>query len=72
MTFNYQRVSLMYVCICRAVTASQIQREALDAEGKRSVREINDRLGCGQDCGRCRSSVKQVVQQAQSQAEPKA
>ena len=58
----------MYVCICRAVTTSQIQREATEADGKRSVREINDRLGCGKDCGRCRSNIKQVVQEAQSRS----
>lgn len=58
----------MYVCICRAVTSSQIQQEVLENE-QCSVRDINERLGCGRDCGRCRSSIKQMVQEAKNEAE---
>ncbi|MCW8885932.1 MAG: (2Fe-2S)-binding protein [Motiliproteus sp.] len=54
----------MYVCICRGVTSSQIQREVSEQDGKSSVREINERLGCGKDCGRCCSSIKQIIQQS--------
>ncbi len=58
----------MYVCICRAVTSSQIEQEVAEQDGKSSLREINERLGCGKDCGRCCSSVKQVIQEAKSKS----
>ncbi len=58
----------MYVCICRGVTTSQIQREASETEGKCSVREINERLGCGNDCGRCRSSIRKVIQEVKTRS----
>lgn len=41
----------MYVCICRAVTESQI--EAAIAEGAQSVRDLRDALGIVDECGRC-------------------
>lgn len=41
----------MYVCVCRAVTDSQI-REAM-GEGACSMRELRQRLGVASECGRC-------------------
>ena len=41
----------MYVCICRAVTESEIQRAI--ARGAQSVRALRDELGIVDDCGRC-------------------
>jgi len=41
----------MYVCICRAVTESQI--EAAIAQGAQSVRDLRDALGIVDECGRC-------------------
>lgn len=58
----------MYVCICRAVTSSQIQQQVLEDE-QCSMQEVNERLGCGKDCGRCRSSIKQTIQEAKSKTE---
>jgi bacterioferritin-associated ferredoxin len=41
----------MYVCVCRAVTDSQI-REAI-CDGACSMRELRQRLGVASECGRC-------------------
>ncbi|MDR2188673.1 MAG: (2Fe-2S)-binding protein [Azonexus sp.] len=41
----------MYVCVCQAVTDSQI-REAM-CEGVCSMRELRQRLGVASECGRC-------------------
>lgn len=58
----------MYVCICKAVTSSQIQQQLLEDE-QCSVKDLNERLGCGGDCGRCRSSIKQIIQEAKTESE---
>ncbi|CAG0981429.1 hypothetical protein MTYP_01784 [Methylophilaceae bacterium] len=41
----------MYVCVCHAVTDSQI-RNAI-CEGACSMRELRQRLGVASECGRC-------------------
>ena len=41
----------MYVCICRAVTDSQIREEI--GNGACSMRELRQRLGVASECGRC-------------------
>lgn len=41
----------MYVCVCQAVTDSQI-REAI-CDGACSMRELRQRLGVASECGRC-------------------
>jgi bacterioferritin-associated ferredoxin len=52
----------MIVCHCRGVTDRQIKR--LVREGACSAREVARSTGAGMRCGGCRSSVKQVVEQA--------
>lgn len=41
----------MYVCVCNAVTDSQI-RQAVE-QGARSLRDLREGLGVGTCCGRC-------------------
>jgi len=41
----------MYVCICRAVTESEVH--ASITAGARTVRQIRDTTGAGGDCARC-------------------
>jgi bacterioferritin-associated ferredoxin len=41
----------MYVCICNAVTDSQV-RAAVDA-GHDSLKALRTHLGVGDECGRC-------------------
>lgn len=49
----------MYVCVCKAVTDSQI-RAALD-DGARSVGDLRRELGCCTGCGRCGPFVRAIV-----------
>jgi bacterioferritin-associated ferredoxin len=49
----------MYVCVCKAVTDTQIKR-AID-EGISSRRELFKCLGVGGDCGKCNPQVKELL-----------
>jgi bacterioferritin-associated ferredoxin len=49
----------MYVCICHAVTDSEI-REAVD-RGARSLFEVQCRLPVAGCCGRCEAAARDVV-----------
>lgn len=53
----------MYVCVCRAVTDSQI-REAI-CEGACSMRELRQRLGVASECGRCSSCALGILRKQQ-------
>lgn len=49
----------MYVCVCKAVTDTQIKR-AIN-EGVSSHRELFKCLGVGGDCGKCNPHVKELL-----------
>lgn len=49
----------MYVCVCKAVTDTQIKR-AIN-EGVCSRRELFKCLGVGGDCGKCNPHVKKLL-----------
>lgn len=49
----------MYVCVCKAVTDTQIKR-AIN-EGVCSRRELFKCLGVGADCGKCNPHVKELL-----------
>mgnify|MGYP001636561864 CR=1 FL=1 len=50
---------LMYVCVCKAVTDTQI-KSAICA-GVNSRRELFKCLGVGGDCGKCNPHVKELL-----------
>ena len=52
----------MYVCVCNAVTDSDI-RNAVD-EGVRNMKQLRRTTGCGSTCGCCREMAAEVLQQA--------
>jgi len=57
----------MYVCVCNAVTESEIQKAI--AEGANSVKDLRERLlvtGC---CGTCLPTVEEFLEQS-AQTEP--
>jgi len=54
----------MYVCICNAVTESQI-REAANA-GTRNLWDLTARLGVAAGCGCCREQAAAVLRDARS------
>ena len=55
----------MFVCVCNAVTDSQIIEE-LD-NGASSLRDISRRLDVGRNCGQCAKVAKQVIKQYHEQ-----
>ncbi|MEZ5523928.1 MAG: (2Fe-2S)-binding protein [Pseudomonadales bacterium] len=51
----------MFVCVCNAVTDSQIIEE-LD-NGASNMRDISRRLDVGRNCGQCCKTARQVIKQ---------
>jgi bacterioferritin-associated ferredoxin len=49
----------MYVCICKAVTEREIQSCLHD--GADSFERLQDRLGVGTCCGRCKCDVQRMM-----------
>ena len=52
----------MYVCICNAVTDSEI-RQAVD-DGVRNLKQLSRLNGCGVTCGSCQELASEVIQEA--------
>ena len=52
----------MYVCVCNAVTDSDI-RNAVDG-GVRNMKQLSRTTGCGSSCGCCKDMAKELLQQA--------
>jgi bacterioferritin-associated ferredoxin len=50
----------MYVCICLAVTAAEI--ESVIETGARSTKKVGARCGAGTSCGKCKSSIRRIIQ----------
>jgi len=49
----------MYICICKAVTDSQIQT-AID-DGINTRKALHQCLGVGSDCGKCNRHVRELI-----------
>ena len=49
----------MYVCLCKAVTDTQIV-EAVD-QGAVQLSELMDSYGLGTGCGRCQATAQQLI-----------
>ena len=52
----------MYVCICNAVTDSDI-RSAVD-DGVRNFKQLRRATDCGNSCGCCKEMAVDILQQA--------
>jgi bacterioferritin-associated ferredoxin len=50
----------MYVCVCNAVTDSDI-RNAVD-DGVRTMRQLLEKTGCSSTCGCCKHLAVEVLQ----------
>ena len=55
----------MYICICKAVTDSEICAEV--RRGHNSLTGIQERLGVATTCGQCAVVADSVIQKALSQ-----
>ena len=52
----------MFVCLCTGVT-SQVVTD-LVAAGASTSKEVADKCGAGLDCGRCRRTVRAIIEAA--------
>lgn len=55
----------MYVCVCNAVTESQVLRAVED--GVRNLRSLQARLGIALECGRCASHAHGLLRGTQTE-----
>lgn len=49
----------MFVCVCHAVTDSQIKQAV--ADGASNLTEVKLRLGLGNTCGKCMKMAGQII-----------
>ena len=54
----------MYVCVCNAVTDSDIRTEV--DNGVRTIKQLRRKTGCASTCGGCRGLAVEILQQALS------
>ena len=57
----------MYVCLCKAVTDSDIH-EAVNG-GVRTMRQLARQTGCSSNCGRCATTAAEILGQATGQSQ---
>lgn len=57
-------VFAMIVCVCNRVSSSEL--EAAIAEGATTVQSLSAHTGCGTQCGRCISTVRQMLDEAEN------
>ncbi len=56
----------MYVCICHAVTDHQIA-DAVDG-GVQDLRQLGEACGAGTNCGRCRETAQELIDERLAEA----
>ncbi len=49
----------MYVCVCKAVTDSQL--ESAISDGLSTRRQLFDCFGVGSDCGKCNNDIRELI-----------
>ena len=54
----------MYICICNAVTDSQIKMHV--DQGARTLRDLNKEMCIADQCGKCACTVKKVIKSQQN------
>lgn len=59
----------MYVCVCKAVTERQVKQAA--SEGAGSLRDLRDRLGVAEECGRCAKCALECLRAHEIQNAPR-
>ncbi|ORV71889.1 (2Fe-2S)-binding protein [Mycobacterium gastri] len=58
----------MYVCLCNGVT-SQMVAEAV-AAGASTTKDVAQACGAGADCGRCRCTIRAILDSMAAQRSP--
>jgi bacterioferritin-associated ferredoxin len=49
----------VYVCICLAVTAAEI--ENCIESGAKSTKKVGARCGAGTSCGKCKNNIRRII-----------
>ncbi|WP_082949817.1 (2Fe-2S)-binding protein [Mycobacterium sp. ACS4331] len=57
----------MYVCLCVGVTSHTVADAV--AAGACTTNDVAQRCGAGADCGRCRRSIRAIIDSADSSAD---
>ena len=52
----------MYVCLCLGVTSDIVKRTV--AAGASTTKQVADACGAGSSCGRCRRTVRTIIDAA--------
>jgi bacterioferritin-associated ferredoxin len=58
----------MFVCLCTGTTSQAVS--ALVASGASTSKQIADACGAGADCGRCRRTLRAIIEAASAQKCP--
>ena len=62
MTFEIEELVIMYVCLCKKVTCSQIR--SVVTEGRAcNLRELSQCLGVATQCGKCGKCARGVLEE---------
>ncbi len=64
MCSQVKRISIMYVCLCNAVSDTDI-KDAID-RGAADLGDIQTMLGAGTGCGGCREFTQELIEQSRS------
>lgn len=59
----------MFICSCFAVTDHQIRDEV--KAGAKTFKQVQKKLKCSTNCGRCEDSAKEVFDKARAQCPEK-
>ena len=62
MAGTQEKRKVMYICVCRGITDTQILSAVED--GASSFRAVKNTLGVGTKCGRCTKEAKSIVKHA--------
>ena len=65
---NKALVIVMYVCICNALTDQQVMK--VIEGGERDARAVHPRLGCVTRCGKCVTTIADMMEQHQQADSP--
>jgi bacterioferritin-associated ferredoxin len=57
----------MFVCLCLAVTSHQVSNAV--ENGACTSKQVANACGAGSDCGRCRSTVREIIAARQRASE---
>ena len=55
----------MYVCLCKGVSDRTVL--ATIRAGARSLNEVGKRCGAGTDCGACRGTIREMLEDCESE-----